>query len=280
MQPASMLDRLAIWRDRRRRARKLASRARRADVAVISVGKSGRTWLRAMISHIYHRRHDVPATELIAFDNLNQRVAAIPRILFTGVAANERAPTGQAWAEEVLAVDKAILLTRDPRDVAVSFYFQMTERATDRELQRKGARSRAALRAMPIGEFLLDPHWGVPRVARFLRDWRAAVARHPSTVEVAYEDLRRDTTGTFSRVARFIDPATSDPEIAAAVAFGDFGLMQARERDGFFTSERLRPAERGAADGFKVRRGKIGGYRDYLTAEQIAAVDSLVDGGR
>lgn len=280
MRSAPLLDRLAIWRDRRRRARKLMERAKSADIAVVSVGKSGRTWLRTMISHIYHRRYDLPSAELINFDNFHDRVGEIPRILFTGVDPNEHAPSGRTWADEVLAAEKVMLLTRDPRDVAVSFYFQMTERATERELRRKGARSRDGLREMPIGDFLLDPHWGVPRVVRFLQGWGTAISRHPNTLVVSYEQLRTDANAAFARVGRFIDPATGDGEIAAAVEFGDFGLMQARERDGFFVSDRLRPAEGNASGGLKVRRGKIGGYRDYLTAEQIVAVDSLLDDPR
>ena len=93
---------------------------------------------------------------------------------------------------------------------------------------------------------------------------------------VTYEELCADTAKAFGRVARFLDPGWTDAEVARAVAFGDFGAMQAREQQGFFNSERLRPAGSGAAEGWKVRRGKIGGYRDYLSAVEIAAVDRML----
>ncbi len=272
---AALWSRFAIRLDKRRRAKKLMRRVRTADAAVVSVGKSGRTWLRAMVSHIYHQRYGLPAEDLIDFDNFHARHAAIPRILFTGVQPDDRAPSGRTWAEEVAAVERIVLLTRDPRDVAVSFYFQMTERATERELRRKGVSSRAAVRGMKMIDFLLDPRLGVARVDRFLRGWRQAFADHPDTLIVSYEELRADTGEAFGRVARFLDPETSAAEIAGAVVFGDFGIMQAREREGFFNSERLR-ASGEAPEGRKVRRGKIGGYRDYLSAGEIGMVDRML----
>lgn len=250
-------------------------RVRMADAAVVSIGKSGRTWLRAMVSHIYHRRYGLPAGELINFDNFHAWHPMIPRILFTGVASEDRAPSGRTWGEEVATVERVVLLTRDPRDVAVSFYFQMTERATERELQRKGLASRKELREMNLIDFLVDPLLGVPRVTRFLRGWQAVIDRHPRALSVSYEELRADTCSAFGRAARFLDPASSEAEIADAVGFGAFETMQAREREGFFASERLRTRGE-TADGLKVRRGKIGGYRDYLSAEEVATVDRLV----
>ncbi len=272
---ADVLSRLKISLDKRRRAKKLMRRVQTADAAVISIGKSGRTWLRAMVSHIYHRRYGLPAEELINFDNFHARHPAIPRILFTGVQPDDRAPSGRTWAEEVAAVERVVLLTRDPRDVAVSFYFQMTERATERELRRKGVTSRVGLRETQMIDFLLDPRLGVPRVVRFLRYWENALAAHPRALRVSYEALRADTGEAFGRVARFLDPATSAAEISDAVAFGDFGMMQARERAGFFNSERLR-ASGETPEALKVRRGKIGGYRDYLSAEEIRMVELMM----
>ena len=96
--------RFIIWRHNRRRAEKLLRRIRTADAAVVSVGKSGRTWLRAMLSHVYHQRYGVPESELINFDNFNARHVAIPRILFTGVGSGALAPSGRTWGEELSAL--------------------------------------------------------------------------------------------------------------------------------------------------------------------------------
>jgi len=80
---APSLRRLSDWRRRRRRARKRLHMLREADLVILSLGKSGRTWLRAMISNLYHQRHGVPENRLIRFDDFHQHDPAIPKILFT-----------------------------------------------------------------------------------------------------------------------------------------------------------------------------------------------------
>ncbi|NJO55643.1 MAG: sulfotransferase domain-containing protein [Rhodospirillales bacterium] len=192
---------LWLWRDRQRRGRKLLRRVRSADVAVISLGKSGRTWLRTMISHLYHQRHGLPSETLLNFDNFHNLVPAIPRYFFGSLAADRLAPSGRTWAREVGNANKLILLVRDPRDVVVSFYFQLSERATSRALRRKGLESGDAVRQMPMAQFMLDDRLGLPRALAFVDAWLAVVAVHPASMIVCYEDLRRDPLSTFTAVA-------------------------------------------------------------------------------
>ena len=51
------------------------------------------------------------------------------------------------------------------------------------------------------------------------------------------------------------------------------------ERDGTFgdKSRRFSSGKQESSDAYKVRRGKIGGYRDYFTDEQLLEIDTLVD---
>ena len=54
-----------------------------ADAVVVSFGKSGRTWLRMLMSRYYQRRYDLPDASFIGFDNLTRKDARIPRLVFT-----------------------------------------------------------------------------------------------------------------------------------------------------------------------------------------------------
>ena len=45
-----------VWISHRIRARREAKRALHCDVMVLSRAKSGRTWLRVMLSRLYQRR--------------------------------------------------------------------------------------------------------------------------------------------------------------------------------------------------------------------------------
>jgi hypothetical protein len=39
----------------------------------------------------------------------------------------------------------------------------------------------------------------------------------------------------------------------------------------------MKPGNPDNADSFKVRRAKVGGYRDYLSDEEVAQVDAYVE---
>jgi hypothetical protein len=230
-----------------------------------------------MVSHLYQQRFDLPVQTLLNFDNFHAAVSDVPRFFFSGLTADEKSPSGRAWADEMRQAGKLILLTRDPRDVTVSLFFHLTERASPRELRRKRIGPQERLRARSIFQFMTNDRLGLPRVLHFIQQWAEVVTAHPTSLLVTYEALRGEPVTTFTEVARFIDESFTDAEINAAVAFGDFGAMQARERDGFFESERLRPGRTGDPNSLKVRRGKVGGYRDYLTAEEVRVIDDLVD---
>ncbi|MCH2100170.1 MAG: hypothetical protein MK142_17455, partial [Pseudomonadales bacterium] len=63
-------DRVAL--ERRVRGGLEARRLNAADAAVVSFGKSGRTWLRVMLSHFYKVRHGLDTEMLIEFDNMHR----------------------------------------------------------------------------------------------------------------------------------------------------------------------------------------------------------------
>ena len=74
-------ERLAL--ERRLRGREEFHKLREADVVVVSFGKSGRTWLRVMLSRYYQLCYGLAQRHLIGFANLHEKNPAIPRILFT-----------------------------------------------------------------------------------------------------------------------------------------------------------------------------------------------------
>ena len=76
----------------------------------------------------------------------------------------------------------------------------------------------------------------------------------------------------------FLGTPATDEVLEEAIAFADFEALRSKEREGFFTTEKLRTADSADDNAFKVRRGKMGGYRDYLTPEERLRVDSLVEG--
>ena len=251
------------------RLKKIIKRRRKigeADVVVISHAKSGRTWLAAMISHVYHRRYGIAESELLRFDNFHRIDARIPRILFShdNRKNEERRPL---FAPSDFSGRKVILLVRDPRDVAVSAFFQSLRNA------RKGGSVDNP--GDSLYEYLVA--YKLPRVIGFLQRWQEQLDQIEQCLVVRYEDLRADAEQELARIFAFIEGRADPDEISRAVAFASFDSLKKKEASNFFTSDKLRPGDPANPNSFKVRRGKVAGYQDYFTDEQRESIETMIE---
>jgi hypothetical protein len=80
------------------------------------------------------------------------------------------------------------------------------------------------------------------------------------------------------RILAFCGTPGSDEQIADSVDYAAYENMKRLETGGAYAGhgQRLVPGIRGNPDSFKVRRAKVGGYRDYFDDEQAAAIDALM----
>jgi len=269
----NILRTIAIWRHKRRWARRNIYQLSNADSLVVSHTKSGRTWLRVMISYLYHLEYGTPANEIIAFDNLHSLNRSIPCIYFN---RDTRVPsfTRDNGYVQVAKDKKVLFLVRDPRDVAVSFYFHVVNRASERELIRKGIPQHA--RAMALYDFVINDELGIPRIISHYNRWHDEIAVMPHTLVVKYEQLRDEPLVTLGKIISFLDRDFSHDQLLKAVEFASFDSLSHKEKTGFFQSGSMRPTDPRDSGSFKVRRGKVGGYRDYFTVEQNDSIDLLV----
>ncbi len=246
---------------------------RRAEVVLVAYAKSGRTWLSVMITHLAHQRFGTPLDELVASSEFRRKHANLPQFFLT---ADNFAPPGMS-AEALQALykqRKVILLVRDPRDVTVSLYFQLSKRASP--LERAVFEAPDNLAEVALFDFMCDPRMGLPRIIAWLNRWEAWIGEIPESLMLSYEALRADTPRGLGTVARLIGWDCSEAEIQAAVDFAAFDKLKGLERQHFFQSARMQPSDTRDPDSYKVRRGKIGGYRDYFTPEQVAEIDAIL----
>ncbi|MEI9992438.1 MAG: sulfotransferase domain-containing protein [Rhizomicrobium sp.] len=159
--------------------------------------------------------------------------------------------------------DGAVLIVRDPRDVAPSF------------ANHNGTDIDKAIARMANPDFSLCGR--TERLDTQLRQrllgWSAFNAswldqRDLPVLLLRYEDVQADTAAALSRVMAFAGcPARSDA-IARAVAMTDFAELTAQEAKAGF-----REAPGRTSSGRFFRRGKAGGWRDELTVEQVARIE-------
>jgi Sulfotransferase domain len=174
---------------------------------------------------------------------------------------------------ELYKARKVILLVRDPRDIVVSLYYQLSKRSSP--LTQAVFEVPENLSEMTLFDFVRDQRAGLPRVIEWLNRWQRLIAEMPESLTLHYEHLRSDTISDLAKVARLIGWDCSQAQIQAAVDFADFDKLKSLERRKFFQSGRMQPGDPGDPDSYKVRRGKVGGYREDFTPEQIAWMDKL-----
>src|SRR5690625_1565487 len=260
--------------ERRLRGEEEFRKLQRADAVFVSYGKAGRTWLRVLISRVYQVRHGLSEGNLIGFDNLHWKVRAIPKLLFTHDNYLKDYTGNQADKRDYYD-HKVALLVRHPADTAVSQFFQWKFRMRERKKAMNRYPEQASLE---VGDFCMVPDGGLPRIVAFMNLWAQEFPRLRSGLLLRYEDLRSDTAGELARVFQFLGtPATAD-ELEEAVRFASVENMRQMEAKGTFwlAGSRLRPRDKSNPDAYKVRRAKVGGWRDYVDEAKAEEVQSYL----
>lgn len=156
---------------------------------------------------------------------------------------------------------RIVYLRRDPRDVMVSLYHQVTGRFDD-FFGYHGT----------LSEFLRDPYFGAEVLARFRNLWRT-LARDPSVLLVNYEDCHQDLMGVMQAILDHFEFSVSRRQLQVACDAARLTQMQAVETSGKFPHPWLN-LRNGAP---KVRRGLVGNYLHELSTDDIAYLNKVFE---
>ena len=258
------------------RGREEARRLQRADVAIVSFGKSGRTWLRVMISRYYQLVHGIPERALLGFDNYHRRDASIPKIFFTH-DNYIKDYTGEYDSKASFYGKKVVLMVRNPKDIAVSQYFQWQHRM--RPVKKKLNQYPPHGADVSAYDFVMDPNCGLPDIIAYLNLWAREAERVERLLVVRYEDMRSDPNKTLRRVMEFINDDSADGSaVDGSVEYSSVENMRKLEEKNVFwlAGGRMKPGKKGDPNTYKVRRAKVGGYKDYFNDAERAEIDELV----
>lgn len=265
-----------IAAERRFRGREQFRKLGLADIVVVSFGKSGRTWLRVMLSRVYQQMHGLPERALIGFDNFHHVNSAIPRIFFT-----HDNYIGDYTGHQDSKVDfyrkKVVVLARDPRDVAVSQFFQWKYRMKpNKKALNKYPRQG---KDVSIFDFVMDPDAGLLKVIGFMNLWANEAGRMEDIFLLRYEDLKVHPEDTLRKLLGFIGTPGTDVQILEAVRFSSVENMKKMEQKKTFwlSGGRMVPKDRSNPNSYKVRRAKVGGYKDYFDDQQTESIEALVE---
>jgi len=247
-----------------------------ADWVLISWAKSGRTWFRVMLSRFYQLKYKLPIDRLLEFDNLYRMNPATPKVFFSH--NNYIRDYLKDW--DTLAHfqgKKIVLLVRDPRDVAVSQFFQWKYRMRPHKKHLNNYPEHGS--DTSIWAFVSNSDCGIPRIIDFFNGWaRALPDLGDHLLIIRYEDMRQDPVAVMTKVFAFTGTPGTAEQIDKAVEFAAYENMKKLEEKRLFKGSgvRVRAGDKNNPDSFKVRRGKVGGYHDYFEVDQIAEIDRMI----
>lgn len=246
------------WRDEPR----LRAAAMRADAFLVSYPKSGRTWLRYLLSCYFAR------TAALGFEpDLVSTFRVLPNFdrdpvrgidTFAGRAADSELPfilVSHLPYRQRLFLDRPVLfLVRDPRDVIVSAYFH----ATRHKKSFSGDMAR----------FLDEETYGLPALIRYLNSWSEGLADRRHHV-ISYEHMLADPMTAVGAILTFLGIELDRDILQSAIAAAQFDRMRDKERVQGIPGHDY---DRNDDQSLRMRSGRAQAFGEWLDPSQAAVV--------
>ena len=244
----------------------------KVKVYIISHPKCGRTWLRVLLGKILCEQYKLDEKDLLNTIRLTVK-AGIPGVNWTHEHSGDLGAgswTGNRFVKfakdkSIFANKKVIFLIREPKDVMVSFYFHKTKRASKIDFQGS------------ISDFIRSRRLGIQKLINFYNTWHKNQNVPEDFLLLRYEDLHTNTYETVKSVLSFIGlDDIQDRVIYNAIEFASFSNMKKMESSQAIESSILQPGDSQDQNSYKVRKGKVGGYTEHLTEEDIDYIDKVI----
>jgi hypothetical protein len=234
-------------------------------VTIISYPKTGRTWLRVLIGKAICDHAGLHETMLLNTPRLTAE-AGLSVTRFTHDDASLNAAQHYRTLETRktrFRNQKVIFLARDPRDTMVSCYFQATRRVD----QFDGT----------ISEFIRDDRLGIRKYVQFANVWYENRSIPQGYLTLHYEAMKADTHAAVRQVLDFLGAqAIPDAIIEQAVEYSSFENMKKLEKARQFQEARMQPGDASDPESFKVRKGSVGGFGEYLSEADTTYIEAIV----
>jgi len=240
------------------------------DAIIVSIPKSGRTWVRTFLCAYFCER------DRHSFSLEPEKFGGIPRIIFSHDRFEQRTKA-DLWdqirgkylipATELKSLP-IILLARDPRDAFVSHYVQLVRRTRE---------TSDAFKQKSVGDLLRDRDFGLRSIVETMNGWLHEFSSCRRFLLARYESLHAAPEENFRELLAAVgESAPNERAFSRALAFSEFDNMKKLEAAGAFDSKILQPGDARDPESFKVRRGKVGGYVDYLDESDMGYVGEVM----
>lgn len=237
-----------------------------SDVVVVSFRKSGRTWLRLMLSKVIADQYKMKDLKLDT--EYMTLFKSLPNVMFSQAGTTQT--NNKLDFRKIYRKKKVVLMIRDPRAVLVSLYHDYNSRKVWKD-------------GKTMSEFIHDPNWGLHQVITFMNLWAGELKRRDDILVLKYEDLYLDTMKEMKRFLEYLPLPADDAVIESAIIFGSPKNMRKMEQEKTFNDARMLPANANDPNSYTARKCKLGSFReeldsadlDYITKEMKLKLDPV-----
>jgi Sulfotransferase domain len=227
------------------------------DTFIVSYFRSGSTWSRFLLGNLIHQDEAVTFTNMerlvpIIYNQPDRVLRRLPRVLKSHECFDPRYP-------------RVIYIVRDPRDVAVSFYFYNIKVGVIHD-------------GYSMDEFVA--HWIAAKVVDYadrvgcwqdhVLSWVRLRQGKPGFVLVRYEDLLADPAKALAELAPLVGIDPTPERIERAVRLSSVSHMQSLEKQ---QSQEWVATKGTRQDIPFVREAKAGGWRKKLSPGAVKMIE-------
>ena len=224
------------------------------DIFIVSYPKSGNTWLRFLVASLVSDPHRID------FTNIDRIIPDIYQHTERALQALKRPRIIKSHEYFDRRYGRVIYIVRDPRDVAVSYYYHhIKQRLIPEDLGFEGF----------LDRFLAGTLDAYGSWHEHVGSWIGARADRDDFLLLRYEDLSRSAEDELERVAEFLDLHVTKARLHRTVEQCSFEEMRRLERHQAHLTSTLRSSRQDI--GF-VRSAAVGGWQQEIAPALAARI--------
>lgn len=130
-----------------------------------------------------------------------------------------------------------------------------------------------------VYDFVKDDNQGLSHIIEFLNKWALELPKIQHLLVVRYEDLRLNPEQEMAKIVTFLGLEANADFLRDTAEFASVENLRKKEQENYFwrSGSRVQAKDVNDPNTFKVRKAKVGGYRDYFNDDQVAELDAMVD---
>ena len=223
---------------------------------IISYPKCGRTWLRIMLQKYAELMGHTPRffNDSALVEISDGWIAKFEHDVGNWVPAPPKLED-VVFNKEKYQGTKVLFLIRDPRDVLVSSWYHLKYREN---IYPKG-----------LADFIYEDLVGIGKVIRFFNEFYENREVPEDFKVMSYEKFHTDALGQLLELLEFAGFPIDKEKAQQAVEASKFSNMSKMETSGSLKEPWMKPGTKNQANSKKIRKGKVGGFREELDQKHI-----------